>query len=274
MYLVFDIGGTNMRLGVSADGDTITKSKIIPTPQDFDSAILVLKQTADELSNGEKIEGIAGGIAGPLDKEKTMLVASPQLHDWIQKPLRVVLEKTYGIRMHLENDTAMGGIGEAVKGAGAGKKVVAYLAIGTGVGGKRIVDGKIAADSSNFEPGHQIIVPDGNPCNCGGRGHWETYIAGTYLPKLYHQKGEEIKDPGIWDEISKNVAIGLNNTVVHWTPDIIVLGGGVSKSIPLEKTQAYLKEYLTIFPEVPQIVKATLGNDAGLYGALHLLTNN
>lgn len=263
-----------MRVGISTDGENITKSKIIPTPQDFEQGIQGLKQAADELSGGEKITGVAGGVPGPLDKEKSMLVACPQLHDWIQKPLKTELEKTYDIEVHLENDTVIGGIGEAVKGAGVGKKVVAYLAIGTGVGGKRIVDGRISVDSSNFEPGHQIIVHGGNPCNCGGKGHWETYISGAYFPKLYHQKGEEIKDPGIWDEISRNVAIGLTNTVVHWSPDIIVLGGGVSKSIPLEKVQNYLAEFLTIYPKAPEIVKATLGQDAGLYGALHLLTNN
>lgn len=260
-----------MRMAVSTDGNTITRSKIVPTPQDFSQGILAFKQTANELSGAEKINGVAGGVPGPLDKEKSMLVACPQLHDWIQKPLKAELQKAYGIKVHLENDTAIGGIGEAVKGAGTGKKVVAYLAIGTGVGGKRIVDGRISNDSSNFEPGHQIIVPDGNLCNCGGRGHWETYISGTYFPKMYHQKGEEIKDPEIWDEISRNVAIGLNNTIVHWTPDIIVLGGSVSESIPLEKVQNYLEQFLTIFPQVPEIVKATLGQDGGLYGALELL---
>ena len=263
-----------MRIGVSTDRLTITRSKIVPTPQNFDQGILVFKQTADELSGGEKITGVAGGVPGPLDKEKSMLVACPQLHGWIQKPLKAELEKTYGVEVLLENDTAMGGIGEAVEGAGVGKKVVAYLAIGTGVGGKRVVDGRIPVDSSNFEPGHQIIVPGGNPCNCGGKGHLETYIGGSYIEKIYHQKGEEIKDPLIWDEISKYLSIGLTNTVVHWSPDIIVLGGTVSRSIPLEKVQAYLSELLTIFPQAPEIVKSNLGQNAGLYGALHLLTNN
>lgn len=263
-----------MRIDVSVDGDTITRSKAIPTPQDFDQGILTFKQTADELSNGEKITGIAGGVAGPLDKDKASLAKSSHIPGWINKPLRPELERIFGCRVILENDTVMGGIGEAVKGAGEGKKVVAYLAIGTGVGGKRIVDGKISVDTSNFEPGHQIIVPDGNPCNCGGKGHLEAYVAGAYIEKIYHQKGEEIKDPETWDEISKYLAIGLTNTVVHWTPDILVLGGGVSESIPLEKVQAYLAEFLTIYPQAPEIVKATLGQDGGLYGALELLKND
>lgn len=271
MFIVFDIGGTNMRLAVSSDGQTIKESKIVPTPQDFEHGIQTFKQVADELSKGEQITGIAGGIAGPLDKDKTCLAKSPHISGWINKPLKYELEKIFGCQVIMENDTVMSGIGEATKGAGIGKKIVAFLAIGTGVGGKRIIEGKISADSSNFEPGHQIIVPDGNICNCGGKGHLEAYVSGSYFEKTYGQKGEEINDPQIWDKISKYLAVSLVNSTVHWTPDIIVLGGSVSQSIPLEKVRTYFNEFLTIYPEAPQVVKATLGHDAGLYGALEFL---
>lgn len=260
-----------MRMAVSVDGKELTQSKIIPTPKDFNEGIKTLKQAADELSHGEKITGVAGGVAGPLDKDKTCLATSPNIPGWINKPLKAELETVFDCKVILENDTVVGGIGEATKGAGVGKEVVGYIAIGTGVGGKRIVDGKISADSFNFEPGHQIIVPDGNPCNCGGKGHMEAYVSGSYFEKMYGQKGEDITDSKIWDEISRYLAISLVNTTVHWTPDIIILGGSVSKSIPLEKVQGYLSEFLTIFPQAPEIVKATLGHDAGLYGALELL---
>lgn len=271
MFIVFDIGGTNMRVAVSSDGKTLEESKIVPTPENFEQGIQTLKQVANELSKGEKIEGVAGGVAGPLDKDKNGLAKSPNIPGWINKPLKSVLEKIFECRAILENDTATGGIGEAVKGAGIGKKIVAYIALGTGVGGKRIVDGKISSDSFNFEPGHQIIVPDGDLCNCGGKGHMEPYVSGSYFEKTYGQKGEEISDPEIWDKISKYLAISLVNSTVHWTPDIIVLGGGVSQSIPLEKVNAYLKEFLTIYPTAPQVVLGTLNHDAGLYGALELL---
>lgn len=271
MHLVFDIGGTNTRIGISSDGENLTKIKIIPTFKDFNQGIQALKQIADEFSGGEKITGIAGGVAGPLDKEKTGLAKSPHIPSWVGKPLKPALEKLFNCKIILENDTSVGGIGEATKGAGAGKKVVAYLALGTGVGGKRIVDGKISEDSFNFEPGHQIIKPEGEICNCGGYGHLEVYVSGAYFPKIYQQNGQEISDPKIWDEIAKNLAIGLTNTTVLWNPDIIVLGGSVSQSIPLEKVQAYLNEFVKIYPQVPQVVKGTLGDDAGLYGALELL---
>lgn len=271
MYLVFDIGGTNMRIAVSADGKTLTNSKIVPTPKDFELGIQTLKQIAEEFSNGAKIEGVAGGIAGPLDQAKTMLARSPHLADWIQKPLKSELEKIFGCSASLENDCAVGGLGEATVGAGQGHKIVAYLAIGTGVGGSRIVNGKIDSNALGFEPGHQIIVPDGEPCECGGKGHLESYVGGKYLEKIYHQKGEDLKDPQIWDEVSRYLAIGLTNITVHWSPDIIVLGGNVTKSIPLPIVQNYLNEFLPVFSTPPQIIKAILGDDAGLYGALSLL---
>lgn len=260
-----------MRMAVSDNGNDITQSKIIPTPKDFEQGIQTLKQVADELSNGEKITGIAGGIAGPLDKEKTMLMASPHISGWIQKPFKLELEKAFGCEVKLENDADLGGLGEATKGAGQNHKIVVYLTIGTGVGGARIVGGKIDENALGFEPGHQIIVPDGSTCNCGGKGHLEAYVGGFYLEKKYQQKPENIKDPQIWDEVAKYLAIGLNNTIVHWSPDIVVLGGSVMKSLPLEMVTSHLKDTLTIFPQSPQLVLARLDHDAGLFGALELL---
>lgn len=271
MYLLFDIGGTNMRVAVSSDKQTLAKSKIVPTPKEFEQGIQAFRQIAEELGKGEQINGIAGGIAGPIDKEKTMLVASPHIPGWVEKPLKPELEKAFGCKVIIENDTTMGGIGEAVKGAGVGYNVVAYIALGTGIGGKRIVNGKISEDSFNFEPGHQIIIPDGKPCNCGGKGHLEAYVGGLYIEKNYGLKGEKIKDPKIWDEIAKYLAIGLNNTIVHWSPDIVVLGGSIMQSISIDLVRKYLHEYLTIYPEKPKLALATLGHRAGYYGALELL---
>lgn len=260
-----------MRVASSIDGQTLKETRIIPTPLDFGQGINALKQVAEKLSGGQKIDSVAGGIASPLDKDKSCLVISPNIKGWINKPLKTELEKVFNCKVILENDTTVGGIGEATKGAGIGKKVVAYLALGTGVGGKRIVDGKISSDSFNFEPGHQIIVPDGNMCNCGGKGHLEAYVGGSYIEKTYGQKAENITDSQIWDEISRYSGLGLSNTVVHWSPDIIILGGSVSQSIPLEKVNTYFKEFLTIYPIAPQVVLGTLSHDAGFYGALELL---
>jgi len=272
MYLTFDIGGTNMRIGVSSDGKSISNSKIVPTKKDFEQGIKTFKEVADELSGGQKIEAVAGGLAGPLDKENTMLVSSPHITEWVNKPFKQRLEEIFSCPVYLENDADLAGLGEATSGAGQGKEIVVYLTISTGVGGVRVVNKKIDQNSLGFEPGHQIIVIDGNDCNCGGKGHLEAYIGGYYLEKMHGKKAEDLNDPAVWDQVANYLAVGLHNTIVHWSPDIIVLGGSVTKSIPLDKVKENLSRLLTIFPSAPEIIKSSLGDQAGLIGALKLLT--
>ena len=272
MYLVFDIGGTSMRIGVSPDGTNISQVKSVTTPPEFENGISTIQEIAAQLSHAVKIEKLAGGIAGPLDKDKTMMIASPQISGWIQKPFKRRLEEVFNCDVYLENDATLGGLGEAVFGAGRGYDIVAYISIGTGLGGTRFVKGKIDENSLGFEPGHQIIdINSDLVCGCGGKGHLEAFAGGASLEIRYNKKPENINDPKIWDEVAKYLAIGLNNTIVHWSPDMIVLGGSVAKSISLDDITKHLETFLTIFPSSPPLVKATLGDMAGLLGALEYL---
>lgn len=271
MYLVFDIGGTNMRIATSSDGKSLSSIETTPTPDEFEDGVAAFKVLANKLINGQKIEAAAGGITGPLDKLKTTTLNPPHQPKWKGKPLKDELEKIFNTAVYLENDTALAALGEAVKGAGQNKNIVVYMTISTGVGGARVVGGKIDTNSLGFEVGHQIIVIDGEVCNCGGKGHLESYVSGSAIERIYGKKAEEITDPKIWDQVAKYLAIGLNNTIVHFSPDIVILGGSVMKSLPLDKISAHLQDVLTIFPTCPQLTKASLGDSAGLYGALLLL---
>lgn len=273
MYLVFDIGGTKTRIGVSLDGQSISQTKIVLTPQDFDTGIQTIKQAADELLNGQKIEAIAGGIAGPINQEKSMLIKSPHIANWIGKPLKNRLENIFNAPTILENDAILAGLGEACFGEGKDYKIVAYLTISTGVGGAKIVEGKVDSNAQGFEPGHQIIEVDGPPCKCGGKGHFETFVGGSYIQKKYGVKAEDLTDQTAWDEIVRYLAIGLNNSIVHWSPEILILGGSVSQSIPLDKLIQVLTNFATILQRLPEISKGSLGDQAGLLGALKLLTS-
>lgn len=157
MYLLFDIGGTNIRLAISKDGKTFGNPKIFSTPKSFNDGMRFIKKEALEISGGKKIKAVAGGIAGHLDKNKTKLAGSPNLPAWVGKPLKRALEDSFGAPVVLENDASVVGLGEAVFGAGKGKSIVAYITVSTGIGGARIVDGRIDKSSSGFEPWHQII---------------------------------------------------------------------------------------------------------------------
>ncbi len=256
MYLVFDIGGTNIRIATSQDGKTLDRIESTPTPTNFSEAMSIFKQIALKLTQGEKIKAAAGGVRR---------LNHPTIPLWVGEPLKQSLEKILNTAAYLENDAALAGLGEAVLGAGKGKKIVAYITVSTGIGGARIVNGSIDQNSLGFEPGNQIISLDNPP------GYLEKYISGSALEKKYGVKGEKLVDPKAWDEVAKILAIGLNNVIVFWSPDIVVLGGSVAKSIPLENVNIYLKEILKIFPQVPEVVRISLGNEGGLYGALEYL---
>jgi len=269
MFLVFDIGGTNMRLAVSHDGKDIEEPKILETPKDFDEGMSLFKKTALDLSDGEKVIASAGGIAGSLDGKKGMLVNSPNLPGWVKKPLKKTIEKFFDNPVYIENDAAIVGLGEALVGAGRNHAIVAYITVSTGVGGARIVDGKIDRNAMGFEPGHQILEINGPLCpTCGVPGHLEGYVSGAALKKKYNKNPEDIIDKKVWDDVAYYLAFGIHNSLLHWSPDVIVLGGSMMKSIPIEKVSENLHEILTIFPKAPLVKRAELGNKGGLRGAL------
>lgn len=272
MYILFDIGGTKLRLTASFDGKHLEKPLIIPTPSDFSQGMRFFQESVQQLSQGEPIRAIAGGIAGPLDKAKTMLLNSPNIPGWIGKPLKETLEEYFSVPVFIENDAALAGLGEAQIGEASGKSIIAYITVSTGVGGVRIVDGKIDRNERGFEPGHQIIMKDGELCpGCNQRGHLEGHVGGASLAKRIGQRPEEIEDAAVWDTVAYDLAIGLTNTIVHWSPDAVILGGSLMQKIPFATLKAHLYELLTIYPDKPLLLPASLGDEGGLYGALALL---
>ncbi len=277
MYILFDIGATNMRLAVSRDGGALDRTRNVSTPADFEEGIRVFRDTALELAGGEKIDAVVGGIAGPLDKAKTMAVGGPNIPGWWNKPLKASLERELSTKAYIENDAALGTLGEAIYGAGRGYPIVVFITVSTGVGGARVVRGRIDEAAMGFEPGAQII--DAGNALCPGwseRGYLINYISGADIERQFGQKPYEIKDEKFWDERARFLAYGLNNITVIWSPDIIVLGGSMMNEIgiPIERVRHYLKEALNIFPDPPVVEKAQLGDELGLYGALAYINQN
>lgn len=276
MYLLFDIGATKTRIAVSPDGSELNSPEILSTPPRFIDGIKNFVAIAQKLTQGGKIRAAAGGIPGPLNKERSVVINAPNLPDWNNKPLKKQLEEGLAAPVFIENDTAMVGLGEAVVGPGMGHSIVVYMTISTGVGGVRLVDGRIDRNSLGFEPGHQYIDADKSLCPpCPGLGTLEDYISGRSFEQRFGKKPYEITDEKIWDETARWLAFGLNNTVVHWSPDIVILGGSMMKKIgiPIERVRYYLKQTLKIFPipNHPRVEKASLGDVGGLYGSLSYL---
>lgn len=272
-YLLFDIGGTNTRLAISRDGETFEEPKIFETPKDFEQGMAKIREVAAELSGGIQITAAGGGIAGTLSRDRSIFVNGPHLAGWNGKPIAWALKEALGAPVFVENDTAIVGLGEACAGAGRGHRIVAYMTVSTGVGGVRIVDQKIDVAAIGFEPGHQIIDAGGalHQSSVGGYGlDLEGYVSGTAISDRYGKKPFEITDEKFWDEMARLLAFGLNNTIVHWSPDAVVIGGSMMKKIgiPIDRVEAYLRGILHVYPELPVIKHSELADIGGLHGAL------
>ncbi len=256
-----------MRLAFSKDGETFGEPKVVETPKDFEEGMRVFKEVADELIGGENISAVGGGVRGPFDKDKTMIVNSSVLEDWNNKPLKEELERIVGMPVFIENDTALVGLGEMNNGAGSREGISVYVTVSTGVGGAKYEDGKIDENTFGFEPGHQIVDIEDNKS-------LESLISGAALEEKTGKKAYEVTDPKIWDELAKTLAYGLYNTILHWSPDTVVLGGSMivgDPAIDVKAVKKYLSEINTKFPELPVIKKAELKDFGGLYGALAFL---
>jgi len=272
MYVVFDIGGTKMRVAASDDGTTLGAVQKFDTPHTYEEGIELLAETV-RAAAGVSVERIVGGIRGRLTSDRSG-VAHDDLRPnsgWQDKPLVADLERLLGVPVLLENDAALAALGEAQNGAGRGYGVVAYHTVSTGVGGARIDHGRIDANASGFEPGHQII-----DINADGEGIMlEDLISGTAIECTYGKKPYEIpQDNPLWDELAHTLALALRNTVAYWSPHVIVLGGSMvlgEPRIPLAAVQEHAGAVFGDATLCPPIVLATLGDSSGLHGALSLL---
>ena len=275
-YILFDIGGSKTRIALSRDGETFGEPVILDTPKDFTAAVELLKHEAFRLTGGELIDIAAGDVAAVLSRDKRVIKNAPHLAGWNGKPIVDELATQLTTKVIIENDASLVGLGEAVFGAGKGHEIVAYITVSTGVGGARIVSGKIDASAMGFEPGHQIIDATGSLAltSVGGHGmDLEGSISGTAINARYGKKPYEITDEKFWDEMARLLAYGLNNTIVHWSPDVVVIGGSMMKEIgiPVERVRLHLAGILHIFTQLPLIEHSTLGDIGGLYGALALI---
>jgi len=271
MYLLFDIGGTKTRIAFSEDGEHVGEEDTFETPKEFEAGITKIAEEAEKLTGGREITAAAGGAAGSLSRTKDRFVNAPNLPGWNHHPLAERLATAFGAPVYLENDSAVVGLGEAHYGAGQGAPIMMYLTISTGVGGARIVGGRIDQSAWGFEPGHQIIDIDRTLCTECVSGKADDIISGTATAHRFGVKAYEVEDPDAWEELARWSAVVVNNSILHWSPDVVVLGGSMivgDPAIPIERIKAHLDRFLTVFPEKPVLKKAELADVGGLYGAL------
>ncbi len=275
-YVLIDIGGTKTRVAISSDLKTFSEPVKFKTPKDFKEGMDAIVE-AVKSSTDEPIRGIAAGMRGILNHDKSGIVRDPGgiLSSWEDESIASALKKKLKAEVYIENDTAIVGLGEAHFGAGSGHQIVAYHTVSSGVGGARIVHGEIDANAEGFEPRHQILDIDQTLLGNDVDPTLENLVSGTALETRTGSKPFDIpQEDAVWDQLAKYLGYGLRNTIMYWSPDVIVLGGSMIVGDPrilLDDIQRHTNEVLGDKFESPLIVDAKLRDDGGLYGAMALL---
>lgn len=272
MFISIDIGGTNTRVASSEDLKNILDFEIFPSQQVLTEEINLLEEKIKKVSQGKNIEAIILGVAGIIDTKNCVIIKSPN-YSILNGIKAKDLIKSFGTsKIYLLNDTVLAAFGEAVLGAGIGYKKVAYLALGTGVGGAFVYNGKIDVDRI-YEPGHQIVNFDAESRDgLGVVGSLETFISGTAFQHLYGMYPHECTDPLIWSEYGKRVAMAINNLIFMWDVDCVVIGGGMSKHFDKFYSQIALADFNNFdFITPPKVLKAKFEQGSGISGGFAYL---
>ncbi|SIO87258.1 ROK family protein [Nocardiopsis sp. JB363] len=291
--VALDIGGTKTAAAtVTADGAVLTRAKR-PTPAArgaravLDNAV----ELAREVGVGHEVVGVGVGSAGVVDPDTGLVrSATDALPGWAGTDLRGHLTTELGAPVAVANDVHAHALGEYLWGAARGGSTVLLVAVGTGVGGALLCEGRIhsGARAAAGHAGHvPVAAAAGRHCPCGAEGHVESVASGPALVAEYTERGggavtrlEEVVALADRDPVARSVLVdgatalgsalaGLANV---FDPDVIVVGGGVAGAGPdwwsalTEETERGLVPALRGLPVVP----AALGADAALLGAAHL----
>lgn len=302
-----DVGGTTVKLGFfDEEGNLLEKWEIPTRTEDHGKNILpdvaasILDKMKEREVSREEIAGVGIGAPGPIDAKGTVYVAVNL--GWGTFSLKNELQSLLNLPVEAGNDANVAALGEMWKGGGQGYSNVVAVTLGTGVGGGIIVDGKIlsGATGAGGEIGHIHVMDDETEaCNCGNCGCLEQYTSATGIVRLAKRRLAEDDKPSVLresgnisaktvfdavkdgDELAIEVAerfgkiLGktLAGIAAVVNPEIFVIGGGVSKAGPV--LLDYIQKNYTLYAfsgsQGALFALATLGNDAGIYGAAKLV---
>ena len=253
-------------------------------------------------SGASRLAAIGIGCAGPLDLERGVVLAPPNMPgNWRQFPLRSFVESKSRLPVIMDNDANAAVVAEHLYGAGRGYSDLVYLTISTGIGGGIIANNDLVHRLG--EAGHVTVNPGGARCGCGARGCLEAECSGTAIARraqehLLSGKPSKLRDLvddikqvsaktvedaaregdelacAVWQETVSLMAIGIGSIVALLAPQAIILGGGVAAGAGeflLQPLRAEVNERVRIVSmEGVQVLQAAFGADSGLYGAIAL----
>ena len=292
MILGIDIGGTNIKFGVTQNDYTLVKRYSIPTGNDrpIEAIIADIVAKVNEIRKEYAFDLIGIGTPGDIDSEKGVCMRANNL-PYHNTPIIAMIEEGTGLPAAIANDATAALYGEIYAGVGKEYPNLIMVTLGTGVGGGIAIDGKPYLGTKGYggELGHMVIKYDGLPCPCGLVGCYEQYASVTALIRqaqlaieqhpdsLLAQKAANgfsaldifnAKEEGcpvaaaVIDQYAGDITIGLNSFENIFQPDAFVIGGAISSQEEnlLSLVRAKLDKPAKLF-------SSPLKNDAGIIGA-------
>jgi glucokinase len=303
-----DLGGTKI-LSLVVDQDGAVLGEDMRPTEAASGPDAVIGRIVDSMCAAMERAGVpvlaAMGIAapGPIDFERGLITAAPNLPGWRNVPVAARLGDRFGCPAVLENDANAAALGEFAFGAGRGARHLVYLTISTGIGGGLVLDGRLyrGADGAAGEVGHIPLLPDGPACGCGAHGCLEALASGTAIARRArelllsgHATGlrrlsgrdtvtaEQVHEAAergdtdaraVIEDAGRYLGRGLATIVNLFNPHVIVLGGGTAKIGPmlLEPAHEELRAHALRLPlSRVRVVSAALGDRAGALGVAAL----
>ncbi|MGA7669887.1 MAG: ROK family protein [Nitrolancea sp.] len=307
--LAVDLGGTNVRAALVDSNGEIRHLVSRPTlghegPEAvIDRLAALVGEVVAHENPAQQVE--VGVIApGAIDPDAGIIYFGPNIPDWHDIPLRDMLESRLNRTVHIGNDANCAALGEARFGSGQGTQDMIYIAIGTGVGGGVISNGHLIGGKRGFggELGHVSVDPTGPRCSCGGIGCVESFVSGWAIVRdaeiLVHSlRSDELTrmsrrnpitpemvamaaaagDQGaksIFDRAGQALAASLGGMINIFNPELLVIGGGISKAgdLLIKPFRKWLPNYAlpSILADVT-IRESSLGLNTGIYGGAALV---
>jgi len=301
MYVVADVGGTQIRAAVFEKGNPVPITvKKIRTRDKVQSPVERMIALFKEIwpANSE-VRAIVVAVPGYLDANEGIIIEAPNVPGWINYPIRRLLQEEFHVPIFLGNDANLAALGEWRYGAGKGHDNLLFLTISTGIGGGAIVNGKLMVGARGLagEFGHITIVPNSPLCGCGHRGHLEAVASGTAIARYVTERiglgaessladfsnltAADVSAAALAGDTLAIQAITRAGTFIGHTladflhlfnPSVVIFGGGVISSgdLILDPIRKALPEYALgrAYLEKVQIVTASLGDNVGLIGGL------
>ncbi|MEI3606592.1 ROK family transcriptional regulator [Pseudogracilibacillus sp. SE30717A] len=283
--LITDLSGKVLERSSSKLNGELTNEKFLTKLKD------IIHHIIQSISEQEKIIGIGIAMHGVVDVENGISLFAPNLK-LSNIPIKEELEKEFDLVVKVENDARAMALGESWFGQHDNPLSMLVVNIGSGVGAGVVVNGKLYHGANDLagEVGHMTIDINGDICDCGNKGCLQTFATGSAIVKKANQvsnepiqSGEEVYNLAksgkqdyitILEETGRIIGIGLTNLIHIINPELIVLGGGVTKSekFLLNPIKEEIRNRgLTDNAMKTKVVISSHGEDATLLGAISLV---